>query len=136
MSMLVIRQQLETAIAAAAAGQIVTVFENVFYEPIKDTAFQRVDIMLATPENPSIGDNFYREKGFVQFTLYYPLAVGVGDGAAWAQALRTAFPRGRSFVTGKVTTVISETLASLPAIVVGDRFVMPLRMPFFANVLP
>lgn len=136
MSLLVIRQQLETTLDAVSAGQIESNYENVFYKPTKDVAFQRVQIVFGTPENPTVGDNFYREIGFMQVTLYFPLQSGVKDSATWAQTLRTTFYRGRSFVTGKVTTIVSETLSRLPSIVEDDRYVVPLRIPFFANVLP
>jgi hypothetical protein len=136
MSLLVIRQQLETALDTLSTGQIETNYENVFYRPTKDVAFQRVQVVFATPENPTMGDNFYREQGFMQATLYFPLQSGAKDSAIWAQTLRTSFYRGRSFVTGKVTTVISATMNRLPSIVEDDRFVVPCRIPFFANVLP
>jgi len=136
MSFVVVRQQLETAIDAVSSGQIETNYENVFYRPTKDIAFQRVQVVFATPLNPTMGDNFYREYGFVQFTLYFPLQTGAGAAANWAQTLRATFPRGRSFVTGKVTTIISGTLERLPSIVEDDRFIVPLRMPFYVNVLP
>ncbi|MEI6439066.1 MAG: phage tail terminator-like protein [Alphaproteobacteria bacterium] len=136
MSLLVIRQQLETVLDAVSTGQIETNYENVFYKPTKDVAFQRVQVVFATPENPTIGDNFYRDLGFMQVTLYFPLQSGAKDSSTWAQTLRTNFYRGRSFVTGKVTTTISQTMSRLPSIVEDDRFVVPCRIPFFVNVLP
>jgi hypothetical protein len=135
-SFLIIRQQLETTLDAISAGQIETNYENVFYKPTKGVPFQRVQVVFATPENPTIGDNFYRELGFMQVTLYFPLQNGARDSATWAQTVRAAFYRGRTFVTGKVTTTISQTMSRLPSIVEDDRFVVPLRIPFFANVLP
>ena len=135
MSLTVIRQQLETAFAAADGG-LPTNYENVFYVPTKGVAFQRVQIVLGTPENPTVGDAFYRERGFIQVVLYYPLQTGPGDSVTRAQAIRDAFPRGRSFVTGKVTTIIEATMSRLPSIVEDDRFVVPVRIPFFSNVLP
>ena len=136
MSFLIVRQQLESALDALSTGQIETNYENVFYKPTKDVAFQRVQVVFATPENPTMGDNFYREQGFMQVTLYFPLQTGAAASATWAQTIRSTFYRGRSFVTGKVTTTISETMSRLPSIVEDDRFVVPLRIPFFANVLP
>lgn len=136
MSLLVIRQQLETELNTVSTGQIATNFENVAYTPTIGVPFQRVHILFGTPENPTMGDNFYRERGIVQVTLHFPLQSGAKASATWAQTLRTAFYRGRVFSTGKVTTTIDETMSILPALVEGDWYVVPLRIPFFANVLP
>lgn len=136
MSLVIIRQQLEVAVAAITPA-IDPVYENgPTYTPVVGRPYQRINILFARPENPTIGDGFYREIGFVQVTLCYPPGTGAGACDARAQLLRTSFPQGRSFVTGKVTTIISGTLEKLPGQVVVDRFETVTRVPFFANVLP
>ncbi|MFD1189752.1 phage tail terminator-like protein [Phenylobacterium conjunctum] len=134
MSLLIVRQQLEQALDAITP-KIDTAWENVFYVPTKGVPFQRVQLFYGEPENPTM-DGFYRDVGFLQSTLYYPLQSGPGDAITRAQLLRTTFYRGRSFVSGKITTVIKGTAQRLPSIVEDDRFLVPVRVPFFANVLP
>jgi hypothetical protein len=134
MSAVIIRQLLETAATTASAG-LATAYENVPYTTIPNVPFQRLDLLLGTPVNPTF-DAFYREVGFLQVSLCYPLGNGSGAATTQAQLLRTAFPQGRTLVSGKVTLVISGAAYVLPSSVDDDRFVIPVRIPFYANVLP
>lgn len=133
MSIVVIRQQLETALAAINAVQIV--HENEDYTTIPGTPYQRAQMLFATPANPTL-NGFYRELGFLQVTLYYPLKTGSGAAITQAETIREAFPNGRSFVTGKVTTIIGGTPIILPSSIDEDRYACPVRVPFYSNVYP
>jgi hypothetical protein len=133
MSLVVIRQQLEVAVAAAL-GSVKGVYENETYVPVAGVPHAQVNILFGEPLNPTFGDGFYREVGFVQILLRYPMKTGSGAANAAAQAIREAFPRGRTFVTGGVTTVISGTANALPSNEADDRFVLPVRVPFYSNV--
>lgn len=142
MSLVIIRQQLEVAVAALTPA-IDTELENgPTYTPTVGRPYQRVNLLFGTPQNPTLGDNFYREIGFVQITLCYPQGKGSGDADARAQLIRNAFPQGRSFVAGKVTTIISGTMAKAPGATGGsrtqasDHFETVCKVPFFSNVLP
>ena len=74
--------------------------------------------------------------GFLQITLCWPVGAGAAGLDARAQMIRTAFPQGRSFTTGKVTTVIAATMEKMPGQVADAHFESAVRIPFFSNVLP
>jgi len=136
MSLVIIRQQLETALATLTPA-IDTVFDNgPVYVPVVGQPYQRVNLLFARPDNPTMGDNFYRENGFLQITLCWPVGAGAAGLDARAQMIRTAFPQGRSFTTGKVTTVIAATMEKMPGQVADAHFESAVRIPFFSNVLP
>jgi len=89
--------------------------------------------MLAEPENPSF-DKFHREIGYLQVNLAYPIHAGPKDAYTRAELIRAAFPRGKSFTSGSVTVTVQRTPAVDAGRVDGDRWFVPVKIRFFANV--
>lgn len=132
MSLTLIRAALETQLNAMAPA-IATAWENAeFAVPAPTVPYQRVDLMLATPENPETGAG-YRELGYMQVTLKYPLNGGPGAAAARAAAIRATFPKNLALTSGGVVTTISKTPAVSVGVVDGDRWSVPVKIPFHAN---
>ena len=137
MSLLTLRQLYETAIKAIDPT-FPTVWENNLYKPLDGVAYQKVDRLLANPENPTFSNpgvgNFLRELGIIQVTLLYPLGTGPSAADTKAQAIRDAFPQGKSFTSGTVTLIIQRTPTVAPGRIDGDRWSIPVKIPFFANI--
>lgn len=137
MSAVIIRQLLEEA-ALAVDPTFATAWENVIFVPVSGTPYQQVVLMLATPQNPTFSNqaapDFTREIGYLQITLHYPQGAGPKDAYAKAQALRAVFFQGKTFTSGNITVIISGTPAIAPGRVDGDRWSIPVKIPFFANV--
>lgn len=157
MSSVVIRRALETTLADISTG-FDTAWENVKFTPTTGTPYQRVNLVLAPPTNPEMG-RFTQERGFLQVALAYPLEGGPNAAQARAETIRATFRRGTSYTAatadpgtmtldldfaaetyaawnGSVTTIISGTPEIAPALFEGDRYVVPVRIPFFANYTP
>lgn len=134
MTIAVIRSLLETALKAVDTT-IATAWENITFKPTDGTPYQQVFLLLADPQNPSYGGPsvLTRELGIFQVTLQYPQGAGYKDAYAKADALRTAFPRGKSFTSGSVTVIVSRTPTISPGRVDGDRWSVPVKISFFAN---
>jgi hypothetical protein len=90
-------------------------------------------MLLAKPENPSF-TGFHREIGFFQVTLYYPINDGVGDAATRAELIRARYFQGKSWTSGQITLTVSGTPEIRPGRADGDRWLIPIRIPFYANV--
>ncbi len=60
-------------------GASKTAFENVTFKPKVGEAYQRSVLAPITPENPTLGDGYFREVGFYQVVLSYPKGEGVGN---------------------------------------------------------
>lgn len=133
MSVVKIRAALETALNAMSPA-VSTAWENMAFTPVAGTAYQRVNLLLATPENIEFGRH-HREVGYMQVTLMYPLQVGTATVAARAELLRTTFYRGASFTASGVTVVIDQTPEVSPGSVEGDRYAVPVKVRFYANIL-
>lgn len=133
MSTVLVRAALETALAAISPA-LATAWENVdFTPPATSTAYQNVTLMFAQPDNASYGAG-YRELGIMQVDLNYPQQSGPSAAYTRAELLRTTFRRGATFSSGGVSVVVDRT----PDIMAGrneaGRYVLPVRVRFFAQL--
>lgn len=131
MSLVAVRAALETALAAISPA-LATQYENVPYSPVEGTPYQRVYLMAAEPDNPEVG-RLTTERGYLQVTLAYPLNDGPGAANARAELIRSTFYRGRTFTASGVSTIVEKTPEVAPARIEDDRYVVPVRIRFFAN---
>lgn len=133
MSALIVKQLLETALAAILPA-LPTAWQNVPFERPVNQPWQKADVLFAAPENPEVGNSFYREQGIFQISLFYPLNVGLGVGLARAQLIRSLFYRGSSFTNGAITAIIAQT----PEIDSGasdeTHWMLAVKCRFYANI--
>ena len=134
MSAIKVRGALEVALAAITPA-LDTAYENRAHTPTAGTPYQRVNVLFGTPENTENSPS-YDEVGFVQVTLCYPTKDSPGSGPVTTRAelIRTTFRRGITFATGGVTTTIMRTPEIMPAFIDGDRFCVPVRIQFRAQI--
>jgi hypothetical protein len=132
MSAVLIRSALEVALAAMSPA-LATAYENAPYAPVVGTPYQRVTMLLAQPANDEFGP-VYREDGFLQVDLAYPLDTGPAAATTRAELIRSTFTRGASFTASGVTVHINRTPEIMPGRVEEDRFVIPVRIPFYAHI--
>jgi len=134
MSVIKIRAALETAVAAMSPA-LATAWENAaFAPPVASTPYQQVFILWAEPENVEFGAG-HRQRGILQITLRYPVSAGTGTVATRAELIRTTFYRGASFTYSGTTVVIDRTPEVVQGATDGDRFVVVVRVRFFANIM-
>ncbi|MDU9711627.1 phage tail terminator-like protein, partial [Helicobacter pylori] len=76
----------------------------------------------------------YFEVGLFQITLCYPINTGPAAAEAQAQLTRAHFKRGVSMVHSGITVVVMDTPRVAPALIDGDRFCIPLTVPFQAQI--
>ncbi|MEO7031340.1 MAG: phage tail terminator-like protein [Herbaspirillum sp.] len=133
MSIVKIRIALETALNAMTP-ELATSWENVAYAPTTGVPYQAVSLLAAPPDNPTMGGAFHRELGYLQVTLNYPLQSGPAAVATRAELIRSAFPRGASFSSGGVTTIIDATPEIGRGQVDGDRWAVPVKIRWHADV--
>jgi hypothetical protein len=127
-----IRSALEVALNAMSPS-LSSAWENAPFTPVTGTAYQKVQLLFAEPVNSEFGRN-YRELGYMQVTLFYPLLVGAALPAARAELIRSTFYRGAAFTSSGVTVTVSNTPEVSPGSVDGDRFAIPVKVRFFSNI--
>lgn len=134
MSIQNVKIALETALKTAFPTEKIN-WENVAFNPPADgSMYMVVNLLPATPENPTMGDGFFREVGLMQITLSYPIDGGSGKAYAKAEEIRALFPRGSTCANGGITTMIARTPTIGPGSVQKDRFILPIRIQYFSNV--
>lgn len=133
MSAVLIGAAMEAALDAMSPS-LATARENgEAYEPVTGTPYQKVNILFARPENPEISRS-YQQRGFMQVTLMYPINAGAGVAGARAELIRSAFYRSRPLTSGSVTVTVEFTPEIMPGVRDGDRYAVPVRVPFFADI--
>jgi hypothetical protein len=132
MSTLLIRAALETALAAMSPA-LPTAYENNELTPTPAAAYQVANVLFARPDNAEISAS-HVELGFMQVTLRYPLNTGPAAATTRAEAIRTAFPRGLSLTSGGIVTTITDTAEIMPGFIEADRYCIPVRVRFRAQV--
>ena len=134
MSVAQIRQFLEPALNAIVIAPAVINWENSKYVPLDGIPYLDVMLMMGKPDNPTIGPGFHRDKGIFQVMLQYPFGPGPAATDAMSDLIIASFPKGRSWSATKITLTIAATPYASPGRVDGNRWALPIRVPFFANV--
>lgn len=112
-----------------------TAYENASFTPVTGTAYQRTRLLPAQPENPTIGGNHYREVGFYEIVLFYPLNTNRGTAQAKAEAIKAHFARNTAMTENGITVVVSRTPSISPAIVDGDRYAIPISINYYSDLM-
>jgi len=111
-----------------------TAYESVSFTPIEGVPYQRVQLVPRTPENPTLGDTYYREVGEFQIFLCYPSNKGTLDILERAELTRDAFKRGLTLVeAGTVITIMRTPSIGAPGIT-GTRLVVPIIVKYKVDV--
>lgn len=134
MSQVAVRAALETALNAMNPA-LSTAWENAaFTPPASSTPYQRAFVMFAEPDNAEFG-RAHRQQGIFQVTLCYPLQAGDAAARARAASIMSTFYRGSSFTSGGVTVTIARTPYAGAGAVEGDRWIVPVKIPFITGVI-
>ena len=133
MSQVAIRAALETQLNTLTPA-IETAYEDTaFVPPAPTVAWQQVRVLFATPDNPEAGAG-YRELGYMQVDLKYPLQVGTAAVTARAALVRALFPKNLSLTKSGFVVTVSKTPEVGNGVPDGDHWSVPIKIPFFANI--
>ena len=133
MSQAAVRSALEVRLNAMAPA-LATAWENVSFTPPAVTVpYQKANVLFATPDNPEWG-KFRFEQGYLQVTLLYPQNAGSLAAAARAKAIADHFPKGLTLTHSGVNTQINKPAEIGNGVPDGDRWMLPVRIPFHAGI--
>lgn len=133
MSLLAVRAALETALSGMSPA-LATSWENARFDPVEDTPYQRVYLVPADPDDAEMSGRLYWEQGFLQVSLMYPLDAGPTPAITRAELIRSTFRRGATFSASGVAVTIRRTPSIFPAMTEENRFMVPVRVPFSAQI--
>lgn len=111
-----------------------TEFENQKFEPKNGVAYQSTKLFPSQPENPTLGDDYYREVGFFQINLFYPANDSIQPARAKADAIKQHFKRG-TFITQEGQVIkITRTPTAATSIPNGDWVVIPITIFYSSEI--
>lgn len=136
MSLLDIRTALYSRVASMpdAIPALQTSKEGVRFEPTPDTPYQALTLIPAEPENPTFGDDYYRENGIFRIRLFYPSRKGLGEVTTQAQKIRSWFYRGLSLPSGDIEVHIQRTPSISEGRSTEDRIVQIVDVRYYVHV--
>lgn len=133
MAILNIKKALEKHLATMSA--LSTAYEGVSFTPTPGTAYQRCYVVPRRPENPTLGDSYYREVGEFQIFLAYPSNKGSGEVLARAELVQQHFARGTTLTEGGLEINILRTPQISGSAISGDRIIVPVIIQYSVGVL-
>ena len=134
MSISSVRTALETKLNAMTP-KISLAWQNVPFTPVTGTPYAACYLMPATPENPTLGDGYYREQGILQVSLFYPLQAGPQTAEIRADLIRATFSRGTAMTSGSVKVIVNRTPEIGQGRVDGDRWMIPIKVVWQAGII-
>lgn len=136
MSLKLIRQALETRLNALGLPVGTVAWENVEFTPTSGTMFQKVSLMPSETVslNKASTTELLREQGLLQVSVYGPLNKGMKDVYDRVELIRAQFPKGLTVTAGGVNVTISKRASVAPAMRDGEWIVVPVSIPYFANI--
>ena len=111
-----------------------TAWENVEFKPTFGQPFQVANMLFARPENPTFGDDFYRQRGYLQVKLFWPQNVGKRAIFERAELVREYFKRGTTLEAVGVATTVEETPEIGNGNIEDVWFAVIVKIRFFANI--
>jgi hypothetical protein len=133
MSMVSIKRALERRLSQMTPA-LSTAYEGADFKPVPDTAYQRVQFVPRQPQNPTFGDNYYREVGEFQVFLAYPLNKGSAEALTRAELIRDRFKRGTFMLENGIRIHVLSTPQIAGTIITQDRLVVPVIIEYTAEV--
>ncbi|HEX5539899.1 MAG TPA: DUF4128 domain-containing protein [Methylophilaceae bacterium] len=119
---------------ALMSPPLATAYENVKYVPVNGTPYQKVNLLPGQPENPTLGDDYYREIGVFQITLRYPIETGPAAAEERAEAVIQHFKRSTSMTESGQTVQVIRTPAKAPAFIDVDRYCIPISIYYRTEI--
>lgn len=124
---------ISNGIGGTVTAQLIA-WENVSFIPLNGVPYQKVNFVFSRPDNITMGDAFYRERGYMQICLYYPQKTGPVAAMSRAELIRKTYPRGASFSNNGFTVHIDRTAEILPGVPEDESYIVYVRVPFYADI--
>jgi hypothetical protein len=120
---------------SALTPSLSTAYEGVSFSPVNGTPYQRVQLVPSRPENPTLGDDYFRDNGEFQVFLLYPSNKGTGEVLGRAEALRSHFKRGTTLTEGNSVVQIMRTPYISGCTIIGDRVIVPVLIRYSVEAI-
>ena len=109
-------------------------YENVEFTPTSGQKYLICQFMPKNPDDPTIGDNYHRERLELQVFVCDELNVGTASALNTAQQIRDLFPKGLSLIQDGYNIYTFSTAQIKGAVKTNDRLVVPVLVDLATEV--
>lgn len=114
---------------------LATAAESVSFTPVSGVPYQKIQTVPRKPENPTLGDDYFRDVGEFQVFLCYPSNQGVDAVQTRADAVRNHFKRGTTLIENDVEVLITRTPQIAGNMIIGDRVIVPVLITYSVQLI-
>lgn len=109
-------------------------WEGVSFKPPANQMYLHTQLVILTPDEPTIGDRYYRER--IQFQVFVcdVLNKGTANALTVAEQIRALFDKGTTLVQNTSTIHIVSTPRIDSPTVTEDRLVVPVIIELWTEV--
>lgn len=110
-----------------------TAYESVSFSP-PNTLYLQTQFQIGTPEDPVLGDKYYRER--ISFQIFIADLLNHGTATAYntAEQIRQLFDKGLTLIEGATRIYVLGTPQVSGSIVTNDRLIVPVLVDLIAEV--
>lgn len=119
---------------AALSPQLPTAYEGFPFEVPSSGLYQRTQFVVQPPDDPVIGDKYYRERLEFQIFVVGPAGVGTTEVDTRAELLRTHFYKGFTMVVDNMRIYVLRTPQISGTSVVQDKVIIPVLIDLVGEV--
>jgi hypothetical protein len=109
-------------------------YENVEFKPTANQKYLILQFSIRNPDDPTIGDVYYRERLEAQVFVCDLLNQGTASALTTAESIRSLFPKGWYINQGGYNVYTFNTAQIKGAVKTNDRLVVPVMIDFVAEV--
>ena len=103
-------------------------YEGIEFVPPQNQAYLRVQFIIQDPQDPVIGDMYYREQITMQVFVNDLLDTGTFSAIEKAESIRQLFKKGTTLVEGTTEIHILSTPKISGVIPTTERLVVPIMI--------
>ena len=112
---------------------LTTAYEGVNFTP-PETMYQVVQFVPISPENPTMGDGYFRERVDVQIFVVGVSGKGTTDAFTRAELIAEHFKRGTTLIEDTATLKILKTPRISGSMISEGRVVVPVMFSVVTDV--
>lgn len=113
---------------------IPTAYENAEFTPVANQKYLRVQFVIQSPDDPTLGDRYYRENIQLQVFVCDILNKGTTSAITTAESIRDLFPKGWSTQEGIYRISNFSTPRISGSAKTTDRLVVPVLIDLITEV--
>lgn len=117
-----------------ATLSIPTAYENAEFTPVANQAYLMLQFVIQPPDNPVVGDKYYRERIQMQVFVCDILNKGTGSSITTAESIRALFAKGTAITQDGYRIQILSTPSIKGSTKASDRLVTPVFIDLTVDV--